>query len=191
MSVTGMTGSSGMIRDQYLTLLVEQLKNQDPLDPMKNDQMTSQLAQLSQLEQMEYLNQTFEQVLTTTQMNQATSLIGSNVAYLPDGAEEPVVGKVQGATIEDGRVMLELNTGQVGIADILALGATGGIVGPSDLSTASSLIGKTVTFEKPTETGTTTTITETVRSVEFSGGRLILHVGDYNVDPSAVVKIQD
>lgn len=47
-------------QDEFLTLLVEQLKAQDPLDPMKNDQFAVDLAQFSQLEQLVELNDKFD-----------------------------------------------------------------------------------------------------------------------------------
>jgi len=50
------TSNSQGMRDQFLTLLVTQLKNQDPLNPLENAQLTSQLAQISTVEGMEKLN---------------------------------------------------------------------------------------------------------------------------------------
>lgn len=41
-----------MGQDAFLTLLVEQLKNQDPTNPMDNSQFITQLAQFSQLEKL-------------------------------------------------------------------------------------------------------------------------------------------
>ena len=45
-------------RDQFLTLLVAQLQNQDPMNPAEGTEFTSQLAQYSQLEQLMNLNDT-------------------------------------------------------------------------------------------------------------------------------------
>ena len=44
-------------KDQFLTLLITQLKNQDPLDPMKNDQFAVDMAQFSQVEQLVSINE--------------------------------------------------------------------------------------------------------------------------------------
>jgi len=45
-------------KNAFLKMLITQLKNQDPLNPMQGDQMASQLAQFSSLEQLTSLNQT-------------------------------------------------------------------------------------------------------------------------------------
>ncbi len=41
----------------FMRLMIEQLKNQDPMDPMKSQEFTSQLAQINSLEQLISLNQ--------------------------------------------------------------------------------------------------------------------------------------
>ena len=50
-ALTGMTSSAGEIRTNYMNLLVTQLRHQNPLEPMDNNEMASQLALFSQLEQ--------------------------------------------------------------------------------------------------------------------------------------------
>jgi flagellar basal-body rod modification protein FlgD len=73
-----------MGKEDFLTLLVAQLKNQDPLNPDDPTEFTAQLAQFSSLEQLTNLNKSMEG-LTTAQANSqklsALSLIGKNVAY--------------------------------------------------------------------------------------------------------------
>jgi flagellar basal-body rod modification protein FlgD len=107
-STTAIT-SSTQIRDQYLTLLITQLRNQDPTQPMDNGQMASQLAQLSELEQMENMNGTFTQVLANSQLNYATSLMGKEVSYVPDGQQTTVSGQVQGVSNVGGQVRVIVN----------------------------------------------------------------------------------
>lgn len=51
-------------RDAFLTMLVAQLKNQDPLNPMEGSDFSAQLAQFSQLEQLMSLNDTMEALQT-------------------------------------------------------------------------------------------------------------------------------
>jgi len=69
-------------QDQFLTLLVTQLRNQDPLNPMDNAQVTSQIAQLSTVNGINQLNTTLLALsgqLDMSQSMQAASLIGKQV----------------------------------------------------------------------------------------------------------------
>lgn len=68
--------------DKFMTLLVTQLRNQDPLNPMDNAQMTSQLAQLQTVTGVNKLNTTLESLKASYQSSeslQATNLIGRGV----------------------------------------------------------------------------------------------------------------
>lgn len=82
-------------QDRFLTLLVTQLKNQDPLNPMDNAEMTSQMAQMSTVSGIEKLNTTLNSMVDsigTSQSMQAASMIGKSVLVpgsnltLSDGA---------------------------------------------------------------------------------------------------------
>lgn len=69
-------------QDRFMTLLVTQMKNQDPLNPMDNAQVTSQMAQLSTVTGIDKLNNTLELLIgnvQTGQSYQASSMIGHNV----------------------------------------------------------------------------------------------------------------
>jgi len=70
------------IQNRFLTLLVAQLENQDPLNPLDNTEITSQLAQMSTVEGIEQLNTQLTSLvdsLAQTQAVQASSLIGNTV----------------------------------------------------------------------------------------------------------------
>lgn len=83
-----------MGKDDFLSLLVAQLKNQDPLEPEDPTAFTAQLAQFSSLEQLANLNTTMEG-LTTAQANSARlsslSLIGKDITY--NGSTVTLEGK--------------------------------------------------------------------------------------------------
>lgn len=72
----------GETQDRFLTLLVTQLKNQDPLNPMDNAQVTSQIAQMSTVQGITQLNNTLLALagqMDVSQSMQAAGLIGKNV----------------------------------------------------------------------------------------------------------------
>ncbi|TDO16772.1 MULTISPECIES: flagellar hook assembly protein FlgD [Halomonas] len=73
---------SGDLRDNFMTLLVTQLKNQDPLNPMDNSETTSQLAQINTVSGIEELNQSLKDItgqINAGQALQASGLIGQGV----------------------------------------------------------------------------------------------------------------
>lgn len=89
-STTSKTSSSSnktLGQDDFLTLLVAQLQNQDPLNPADATEFTAQLAQYSQLEQLFNLNDAMEELTSTTAKSQSISalnLIGQDVVVEGD-----------------------------------------------------------------------------------------------------------
>jgi flagellar basal-body rod modification protein FlgD len=74
--------SAAAIGNQFLTLLVTQLQNQDPMNPMDNAQITTQLAQLSTVQGISDLNTNITSMVSQLQASQAVqgaSLIGHSV----------------------------------------------------------------------------------------------------------------
>lgn len=77
-SSTASASSSQEMQNRFLTLLVAQMKNQDPLNPMDNSQVTSQMAQLSTVTGIEQLNSTLS-AYTQAQSFQSVNLIGHTI----------------------------------------------------------------------------------------------------------------
>jgi flagellar basal-body rod modification protein FlgD len=117
--------SSSQIQTDYMKLLITQLQNQNPLEPMDNDQMASQLAQFSQLQQMESLSTSFAQVLDTTQRSYAASLIGKEVTFMAEstsGEKESIAGVIEQILPDaGGEVMLSSGQHIFGLNDILSV----------------------------------------------------------------------
>ncbi len=130
-------GESGVMgKDAFLQLLVSQLRNQDPLNPVNDKEFLAQMAQFSSLEQMQNLNKSFEEGfvslveavdgglydnfkalasinnnLIMQQNFQAMNLLGKEIAAVveTDGEEETVSGTVQRVSFRDGRVRMEVD----------------------------------------------------------------------------------
>lgn len=74
--------NGGMGKDAFLKLLVTQMQNQDPLNPMEGVEFTEQLAQFTEVEQLYQLNDSFGSITAAlqTQANyQAIYLVGKDV----------------------------------------------------------------------------------------------------------------
>lgn len=81
-AATSTTSTAAAAQTQFMTLLVSQMKNQDPLNPMDNSQMTSQLAQLSTVSGIDTLNTTLQSLVSSSQSSQslqAAAMIGQSV----------------------------------------------------------------------------------------------------------------
>ncbi len=79
--------SASNIQMDYMKVLITQLQNQNPLEPLDNNEMASQLAQFSQLQQLESMNSNFAQILAITNRSYANSLIGKEVTFFAQDIE--------------------------------------------------------------------------------------------------------
>lgn len=96
------TNSAADLQSNFLNLLVTQLKNQDPLNPMDNSQMTTQLAQISTVSGIEKLNTTMQSLLTAysdSQNVQAASMIGKTVLTAGSALQLGTSGAVGGVDL--------------------------------------------------------------------------------------------
>lgn len=116
------SGSSSMGKDDFMKLLVTQLRYQDPLAPQDNQQMAAQMAQFSSLESMQNVQKAVEALGTTfTGMSDkqsesssaitsssATSMIGKSVRFKQTGITRPAAGSTSDAQVhaKSGSVLL-------------------------------------------------------------------------------------
>ena len=108
-------------RDEFLQLLVTQLQNQDPLEPIKQAEFLQQLAQFSTLEQLETLNANFEDMLKLQELTQGADLLGRSVVFQRDDSEIPGEGTVEEVRSQDNRLLLTVNGESVPIDRVQAL----------------------------------------------------------------------
>ncbi len=96
-----------MGKDEFLKILVTQLQNQDPLNPMDDKEFIAQMAQFTSLEQM-------QNVAKATMTQQATMMIGSYVKaeVITDGVQELIYGKVISSRDVGGEMYLRLDNGR-------------------------------------------------------------------------------
>jgi flagellar basal-body rod modification protein FlgD len=119
-----------MTADDFMTLLITQLRSQDPFEPMTNEQMLSQVATIEQMQSSVSLTKTLENLGSQQEFGAASALIGRDVqGTVTDdtGAQVPVRGVVVAATFgSGGLIMLQLDNGAMLPMDaITAIGGTG------------------------------------------------------------------
>ena len=117
------TNTASSIQMDYMQLLITQLQNQNPLEPLDNNEMASQLAQISQLQQLESMNASFAKVLATTELAYANSLLGKEVSFLPEtetGTTDITSGIVEQVYNNvDGEVFLRVGNHMLGLEDVI------------------------------------------------------------------------
>jgi flagellar basal-body rod modification protein FlgD len=96
--------------NQFLQLLIAQMKNQDPTSPTDMSQYMSQFAQLSSVEQAVQTNAKLDTLLSSSALSQAESLIGRTAAFT--GADgQSTTGKITAVRIIQGGAVATLDNG--------------------------------------------------------------------------------
>jgi flagellar basal-body rod modification protein FlgD len=117
--------SASKIQMDYMKLLVTQLRNQNPLEPLDNNEMAAQLAQFSQLAQLESMNSSFAGVLATLQRSYADSLIGKDVEFIVEteaGDQQIMSGTVERVYSNvDGEIFLTVGSYTLGLEDVMSV----------------------------------------------------------------------
>ncbi|SHN16238.1 flagellar hook assembly protein FlgD [Gracilibacillus kekensis] len=111
--------SSSLGKDQFLKILMTQLQNQDPLNPMEDKEFISQMATFSSLEQMMSMSKSIDSLVqnqTVSPVIQYSHLIGKEVEHYRIDEEsgeiaepkEIVTGQVKAISQQEGYAVIEL-----------------------------------------------------------------------------------
>lgn len=115
-------------QDRFLTLLVAQMRNQDPMNPMENAQLTTQIAQIQTVTGVDQLNTSIEKLgaqMGQSQLAGAVSMVGRNVTLSGNRlamGETEAVGLFDLAAPAD-NVKVEITTAAGTVIDTVNLGA--------------------------------------------------------------------
>lgn len=197
-------GKEVLGKDDFLKLLVTQLKHQDPLEPSKPEEMAAQLAQFSSLEQLVNLNEALSPLAESSAItslaqkaNVGASLIGRHVLAKSDGLTV-VDGQPTAVTFQvggsGGRAALRVvdrNGQEVATQDLGTLGAgrqrfviDPGTIAPGEYTYEVAVIG-----EDGTPADVTTYADGVVDSVQFEGGNLTIRAGNLTFTLDQIVEI--
>ncbi len=107
--------TSQVATTDFLTLLTIQLKNQDPIDPVKQEDFIAQLSQFSMLEGMEELNSTFSEILEIQEFNRGVNMVGLEAEYTNPESGERQIGTVDRLLTDQGASELLINGQRVAL----------------------------------------------------------------------------
>ena len=125
MTTSMVTSTASEIQMDYMKLLITQLQNQNPLEPMDNNEMASQLAQFSQLSQLEIMNSSFSQALVAADRTYANSLIGKEITFMAEtqsGTSDVTSGTVEHVINNyEGQIALIVGDHALGLEDVISV----------------------------------------------------------------------
>jgi len=108
-------GKSALGKEDFLNLLLLQMRHQDPLNPLDNQAMLSQMAQFSSLEQMSNLNENLSQSNKMGAFMDATRLLGKEVELLDPSSSpynpQTIISKVASVSSSEQGPVLTLENG--------------------------------------------------------------------------------
>lgn len=197
-ATTSSAKTNALGQDQFLTLLVAQLQNQDPLNPADATEFTSQLAQYSQLEQLFNLNDSMEQLATAQNNSErlsALTLIGQDVVVENSeftlGKESVEIGYKVDGTVTDVDLLIKNSDGKT-VATLSASDLSEGnhfLTWDGKNSSGTALDPGTYSIQISAKNGTTASasVSPLVRSevtgIDLSGSeaKIVTALGEYAI----------
>lgn len=126
---TSSTSDSSMLSmvngDDFLTLFIAQLQNQDPLSPMDSTGFTEQIATYTSVQQLMEMNSSLTQI-TASQAGMSANMIGMNITWdnTSGTGDATLSGTVTGVSFDDGTTSLTTSDGAtVNLGDVTSITA--------------------------------------------------------------------
>lgn len=94
--------------DDFLKIMITELQNQDPLNPLENDELVAQISQIRSVGATEKLTETLDSVLLGQNVSSATNLIGAEIDGISDDNQR-VTGMVERVSVANGSPKLHLD----------------------------------------------------------------------------------
>ncbi len=107
-NATSASATPSLSYNSFISLLMAELKNQDPTQPMDPSQMVSQLATISEVGQAVQTNSSLSSLLTSASLTQAEQLIGKSIT----SADGSTSGQVTSVTVNGSGATAILSSGQ-------------------------------------------------------------------------------
>jgi flagellar basal-body rod modification protein FlgD len=197
-TTTTSSKNNALGQEQFLTLLVAQLQNQDPLNPADPTEFTAQLAQYSQLEQLFNLNDSMDQLTAASNNSQryaALSLIGQEVVVEESeftlGSDSVQIGYKIDGSVADATLAIKNTSGKT-VATLTASDLSEGnhfLTWNGKDSSGNTLAAGTysITITAKNAAGTSATVAPLVRSkvtgIDLSGSepKIVTALGEFKI----------
>jgi len=115
------TSEQQMGKEDFLKLLVAQMKEQDPLNPTSNEDMVMQLAQFSAIEQTQNMNAMLEKFINSNTLGMAGDMIGQEIEAVNTDTGEVTKGIVSQVNIDGSGTNLIVGSTEVKLEHIISI----------------------------------------------------------------------
>jgi flagellar basal-body rod modification protein FlgD len=198
------TPKKSLDKDSFMTLLVTQLRNQDPMNPSDSSQLAAQLAQFTSVEQLTQLNDavssqelSLQEATLLSKTSLSASLIGRRVIAEGNQVNIPATGPAR-VCIEVGAGggqavlrLLDSNGKEVATRSLGALPAgRQTITLPADLPAGTYHYEVAVTGSKDAKVAVSTFTMGMVDGVSFKNGQIVLRIGTLEVALDNLAEIE-
>jgi flagellar basal-body rod modification protein FlgD len=119
-SSSSSTSSSKSTSDQFMSLLLAQMTNQNPLEPMNDTEMVNQMVSMNSLTELQKISKAITSLTQTNEFVSASALMDKSVTYL-DSDSKKVTGTVTGVTLKNSEVYLTVDDKSVALSSITSV----------------------------------------------------------------------
>lgn len=111
-------GFAGMTSEDFMKLLITQLQNQDPSNPMDSDQLLNQVSQMRALQANLELETAMKGLTLSQQLSSASNLIGKTITAVTGDSNTEVTGEVESVVVKDNKTLLRVDGQEIPMDDI-------------------------------------------------------------------------
>ena len=105
----------------YLSLLSIQLQNQDPIDPVAQEDLINDLTQFSILEGIQSLNASFQEILDLQELTQGIDLVGKEIQYVDESTGQIKTGTAERLLKAGSQIRIAVNQTNIGLDSVIAI----------------------------------------------------------------------
>jgi flagellar basal-body rod modification protein FlgD len=111
----------GLTQNNFLQLLVAQMQNQDPLNPMSSDQFLQEMASFTEVVDLGQLQQQTQNLINNEVASQGLQLLGRTVTAIDPTSGQSVSGTVSQLTMQNGQPMLTIGSAQLPVSSVVTV----------------------------------------------------------------------
>lgn len=181
-STTSSTDTSSFSLEDFFSLLITELQNQDPTDPMNTSDMVNQMVQMQTITEMASMTTAVEEMSSNTEQATASSLLGKMVIYSDSASGSSIAAQVEALQYTSASgIVLEMASGdEITLKDITFVynrvdEAT--TISTDQKLSATSYLGKTVTYIDETSGSA---VEGVVQELIFDGTDVYIDLGTTN-----------